>query len=40
MGSDDTGGEDDGIWDMGGEEVAEPIAEVEEESDDETADEA
>ena len=40
MGSDDAGGEDDGIWDMGAEEVAEPIAEVEEESDDETADEA
>jgi len=40
MGSDDTGGEDDGIWDMGAEDVAEPIAEVEEESDDETADEA
>jgi len=40
MGSDDTGGEDDGIWDMGAEDVAKPIAEVEEESDDETADEA
>jgi len=40
MGSDDAGGEDDGIWDMGAEDVAEPIAEVEEESDDETADEA
>jgi|JYMV01.1.fsa_nt_gi translation initiation factor 1A len=44
MGSDDTGGEDDGIWDMGADDTAEPVAEVEEEtaeeSDDDTADEA
>ena len=44
MGSDDTGGEDDGIWDMGADDTAEPAAEVEEEtakqSDDDTADEA
>ena len=52
MGSDDTGGGDDGIWDMGADDTAEPAAEpatepaaeVEEEtdgeSDDDTADEA
>ena len=49
MGSDDTGGEDDGIWDMGADDTAKPVtevaevaevAEVEEETDEETDEES